>query len=139
MKKSAALVLVFFFIFQVFSPMSFAATESNPYIDAHSASISKPSSNTVRIDFNLITTGYMDYLGANTVVLYKDGQVIKTFSRFNPLYTSSMVTTNTDVFYGHLSYTNASSGTYFAEVNFFASDEAGSGSAVFTTSTITIP
>ena len=139
MKKTAALFLVFIIIFQGFSPFSYAATESNPYFDAYSSSIGNPSGNTLQIDFNIITTDYMDYLGASTAILYKDGSPLKTYSRYNPLYTSSMVTTNTDVFYGHLSYSNAPAGTYYAEVTFFATNGTGSGSAIFTTSTITIP
>ena len=56
MKKTAALFLVFIIIFQGFSPFSYAATESNPYFDAYSASIGNPSGNTLQINFN-ITSG----------------------------------------------------------------------------------
>lgn len=139
MKKTAALILVCIIFLQVFSPISFAATESNAYITAYGASISKSSTTTLRIDFSVAATNVMGSLGASTITLYKDGSPVKTFSRYNPLYTAYMVTTNTDVFYGHVTYTNASAGTYYAVVSVFASNETGSGSEGCTTGTITIP
>lgn len=139
MKKTVALILCIFFILQAFSPISFAATESNAYISEYGGGISKPSSNTVRIDFYVIATNDMDSLGASTITLYKNGSPVKTFSRYNPLYTANMVTTNSAVFFGHVTYTNAPEGTYYAAVNVFASDGTGTGTEGFTTGNITIP
>lgn len=139
MKKSAALILVFIIILQVFSPISFAATESNAYITAYGASISKPSSTTLRIDFSVAATNVMDYLGATTITLYKDGSPVKTFSRYNPLYTVYMVASNTDIIYGHVTYSNASAGSYYAVVHVFATDGTGTGTESCSTGTITIP
>lgn len=139
MKKSAALILVFVIVLNVFPQIAFAETKSNAYITACGASISKPSSNTVRIDFNVAATDDMSCLGASTVILYKDGSPVKTFSRYDSRYTAYMVTTNSDIFYGHLSYSNASAGTYYAVVYFFATNETGTGYASYITSSITIP
>ncbi|MBQ6273894.1 MAG: hypothetical protein IJK63_06675 [Oscillospiraceae bacterium] len=139
MKKTAALILCIFIFLQAFSPMSFAATESNAYISEYGCGISKPSSNTVRIDFYVIATNNMDSLGASTIYLYRDGSLVKTFSRYNFQYTASMVTTNNYNFFGHVTYTNAPEGTYYAVVNVFASDGTGTGTEGCTTGSITIP
>lgn len=139
MKKTAALILAFILLFQAFSPISFAATESNPYISEYGCGISKPSNNTVQISFYVIATDDMDTLGASRVSLYKDGSLVKTYLWNTPQYTASMVTTNNYNFYGSVTYSNASAGSYYAVVRLFASDGTGTGSESCTTSTITIP
>ena len=139
MKKTAALILALFIVFSTFSPMSFAAIESNAYVASYGGSISKPSSDSVKINFHVFATHYMDSLGASTVTLYKDGSPVKIFSQYNPQYTANMVTTDYYYFYGSVTYTNATAGTYYAVVTVFASDGTGSGSESFTTGTITIP
>ena len=139
MKKTAALFLCFFIFLQAFSPISFAATESNAYVATYGGNISSPSNDSVKISFHVISPHYMDSLGASTVTVYKDGSAVKTFSRYNSQYTANMVTTDNIYFYGSVTYTNASAGTYYAVVTVFASDGTGSGSESFTTGSVTIP
>ena len=119
--------------------MAFAATESNKYISAYGASITNPSGNVVRINFNVTGTNYMSSLGASTIELYENGSLVKTFSRYNPAYTSSMVTTNALYFYSHVTYSGSSGCTYYAIVNVFASDGSGTGTESCSTGSITLP
>lgn len=139
MKKTAALILVFIIIFQAFSPLSFAATESNKYIDSYSASISKASNSTIQVSFNVYGTHYMDSIGSSIIYLYKDGSLFTVFLQSDPQYSANMFTTNALYFYGQVSYSNAPAGTYYAVVCFFASDGTGTGSGTRSTGTITIP
>ena len=139
MKKTAASLLVCIFLIQVFSPMAFAATESNAYINEYGAGLSNPSSNVIQVDFHVYGTGYMSSLGANIIYLYEDGALLAMFSRYNPAYTSYMMATNSYRFFGSISYPAKPGSTYYAIVTFFATDGYGTGTEGCTTGTLTIP
>ena len=138
MKKAVALVLACLVLLS-FSSTAFALKESNAYISRYSALISNPSSGVVRVDFYVYGTGTMSSLGASSIVLYENGVPVKTFSMYDPLYASTMVTTNEDWFYGYVTYSANSGSTYTAYVTVFASDGYGSGSESCTAGSVYIP
>lgn len=139
MKKAAASILVCILIIQVFSPVAFAATKSNAFINEYGAGLTSPSSDTIQVNFYLYGTGYMSSLGATTINLYEDGALLATFSRFNPVYTASMMTTNSYRFFGSISYPAKAGSTYYATVSFFATNSSGTGSEGCSTGNYTMP
>lgn len=139
MKKTAVSLLVCILLIQIFSPLALAATESNAYISEYGAGLSSPSSNVIQVDFHVYGTGYMSSLGSSIIYLYEDGSLLATFSRYNPAYTSYMMTTNSYRFFGSISYPAKPGSTYFAVVGFFATDGSGTGTEGCTTGTLTIP
>lgn len=139
MKKSISLLIVLILLLQVFSVSSLAATESNAYIRKYSALLSNPSSGVVQINFSVYGTALMSSLGAETIELYENGSLVKTFSRYDALYASSMATSNAYSFHGHVSYSGTSGSSYYAIVTVFASDGMGTGYESCTTGSIVLP
>lgn len=138
MKKAVSLILVCLFLLSL-SSGALAATESNAYISRYGAQISITSSGAVRVDFNVYGTDYMNTLGASSIVLYENGLPVKTFSMYDPLYASSLITTNDDWFYGHVTHSANSGSTYIALVTVFASDGTGTGTEACYTGSIMAP
>ncbi len=138
MKRAVALIVVVLILLTCTST-AFAATTSNHYIIRFGAMISSPSSGTVRVDFNVHGRDYMSSIGASSIVLYENGSPVKTFSMYDPLYATDLYTTNTDIFYGHVTYPANSGSTYSAVVSLFASDGSGSGFETCITGDVIIP
>lgn len=139
MKKTAVLVLVCILFLQSFSISAFAGTESNAYISRYSASISNPSNGVVRVNFSVTGTGLMNVLGASYIDLYENGTLVNSFSMYNPLYASSMVTYNDVEFSNHITYPANPGSTYYAVVTLYAANGYGSGTESCATGIVIIP
>ena len=138
-KKTAALILVCIILLQISAPIAFASTESNAYISLYGAGLSSPSSDVIQIDYYLYGTGYMNSLGADYIYLYEDGSLVAFFSRYNPVYSPAMMTTNSYRFFGSVSYPAKAGSTYYATVSFFATNSSGTGTEGCSTGNYTMP
>ena len=139
MKKTVSLLLACVILLQLPAPGAFAATESNAFITEYGAELYSPSSDVIQVDFYLYGTDYMSSLGASMIYLYEDGALLATFSRYNPIYTSVMTTTNSYRFLGSISYPAKAGSTYYAIVSFYATNSSGTGTEGCTTNNYTIP
>ena len=139
MKKTACLIFACVLLFQVLSPVAYAAPATNSQISSYGAYVSNPSGSQVRIDFLVYGTGRMSSIGASTIDLYEDGTLVKTFSNTDPTYYSSMVNTNAYSKLSYVTYSGKAGSTYFAAVYVFATDSNGTGTAGCTTGTVTLP
>lgn len=139
LKKRFIMILVCILLIQSFTPIAYAATQSNKYISKYGAGISNPSNGVVRIDFNVYGTGLMSSIGASSIDLYENGSLVKCFSSTNPIYYSSMVSTSAYSKIGYVTYTANPGSTYYAVVSVFSSNSTGTGTETCTTGSITIP
>lgn len=139
MKKTVALCSVLILFLLVYTNSALAATESNKYISMYYADISNPSSGVIRVEFGVDGTSVMTMLGAQTIDLYENGVLIRSFSRYNAIDAPFMVNTNDQYCYKHVSYPANSGSTYSAVVTVFATNATGTGTETCTTGSITIP
>lgn len=127
MKKLVCAVLCTLMVISVMITPAFAAMESNAYIESYSAQITLKGNGKIRVDFGTHGTGTMDVIGAETILLYENGSLVRTYSKDNLLYSSMLVGTNRWYFYGGVDYNGVAGRTYYAEVKHYAEDSTGSG------------
>ena len=138
MKKQFCFILMSILLLSVFlSPVAFAATKSNLYVDRASSGISITSDGYVRVDFGTWGTGTMTTVGAEKIELYKDGGLVKVFYSSNASYTSSMLGYGVSHFYGYVTFQAAAGSSYHAVVKHYAANSSGSGTETTTTPYIT--
>lgn len=69
----------------------------------------------------------LDKVGAKVIRIYEDGILVKIYSYINPLYTSSLIGTNTWYFFGGVNYQGTAGKTYYAEIIHYGEKSGGSG------------
>lgn len=104
-----------------------AAVQSNKYISRYGSQIVAMGNGVIHVDFNTVGTGVLDVVGAEYIRIYEDGHLVKIYSYINPLYTSSLVATNTWYFYGGVNYQGTAGKTYYAVIVHYGEKNGGSG------------
>ena len=104
-----------------------AAIQSNKYISRYGGQIVAAGNGVIHVDFNTVGTGVLDVVGAEYIRIYENGNLVKVYSYINPLYTSSMVATNTWIFYGGVNYQGTPGKTYYAVIVHYGEKSGGSG------------
>ena len=133
MRKTISGVLCALIIIVNCSVPAHASMESNAYISRFGGQITAQGNGVVRVDFNTWGTGMMDKIGAQFIRIYEDGQLVKTFSCYNPLYSASMIKTNYWFFYGGVDYQGTAGKTYYAEIVHYGEKNGGSDTQVLQT------
>lgn len=118
------------------TPTAYAAEESNKYISSYSSAITLEGNGRIKINFSTYGTGYMDDIGASTIVLYENGSVVKTYSGYNVLYSSTMFGHSTYYFYGYVYYDGTAGKSYYAVIVHYAGDSTGHDTEGSITSTV---
>lgn len=102
---------------------------TNDYIILNSASISAESGK-VTVTFSITGTGTMTTIGASTIKIYTaSGTLVKTYY--------SQYGYNLMKYSGSVTYIGTSGTKYYAVVKFYAANSSGSGTATYTTGTVT--
>lgn len=104
-----------------------ATVQSNKYISQYGSQIVARGNGVVHVDFHTVGTGVLDVVGAEYIRIYENGYLVKTFSYINPLYSSSMVGTNTWFFFGGVDYQGTAGKTYYAQIVHYGEKSGGSG------------
>jgi hypothetical protein len=109
-----------------------AAARASDYIETYSASISR-SGTTVTVNYAIIGTGSMTSIGASSIVIYRNGVSVATFSypTVSALRSSNTFTHDSNVY-----YTGTSGNTYYAVITFYAGNSSGSDTRTITTSSV---
>jgi hypothetical protein len=137
MKRTLALILCLSLLFvAACMPTAFAATESNKYISSYSSAITLEGNGKIKINFSTFGTDYMDDIGATTILLYENGTIVKTYSAYNPLYSSTMLAHTRYYFYGYVYYDGTVGDTYYAVIVHYAGDSTGHGTEVSATADV---
>lgn len=127
MRKVASSILCLIMIVSVCLVPAHASVQSNKYISQYGSQIVAKGNGVVHVDFHTVGTGYLDVVGAEYISIYENGNLVKTYSYINPLYTSSMVGTNTWYFFGGVDYQGTAGKTYYAEIIHYGEKSGGSG------------
>ena len=104
-----------------------AAMQSNAYISRYGGKVTAVGNGIIHVDFNTVGTGMLDKVGAKYIRIYENGNWVKTYSYINPLYTSSMMGTNTWFFYGGVDYQGTAGNTYYAQIIHYGEKNGGYG------------
>ena len=137
MKRTFALFLCLSLLLAVACiPTAYAAEESNKYISSYGSAITTEGNGRIKINFNTYGTGYMDDIGATTILLYENGTIVKTYSAYNALYSSTMLGHSTYYFYGYVYYDGNAGDSYYAVIVHYAGDSTGHGTEGSITSTV---
>lgn len=117
--STVALVLA---LVMCISPLASAAVYSSDYIIASGASISKVSSGTVRIRFDVTGKSRVNEVGAEEIVVYEssDGNTWTPRKTFYSSTTPGMITYGKISTSSSVTYTGHSGYYYYAEVTVYA-------------------
>ncbi len=133
MRKTISGVLCALIIIVNCSVPAHASMESNAYIFSFGGQITAKGNGVVHVDFNTWGMDVLDTIGAKYIRIYEDGNWVKTFSCYNPLYTASMVRTNHWCFYGGVDYQGTAGKTYYAVIVHYGEKDGGSDIEVLQT------
>ena len=138
MKRTLRIAICLVFVFALASSsVAYALTESNAYLSSWNGAVSVANDGTVTVNFGTHGTGCMDKIGASQISLYENGQFIKYYSAYNPLYNATMMGTNDYDFYGYVTYAGTKGNTYRAYITHYAELDGGSGTESMWTSSVT--
>ena len=134
MKRFLSIVILVLVIFNsALVTVSHATMEASDYLSAYCVYIDN-SGNTISINYEVIGTGKMDYVGVTQIYLYErvdsnsDWSLVQTYLSSNPSYTSTMLGTNTSMKMDNVDYSGNSSYQYKAYVTVYAEKNGGSDS-----------
>ena len=127
MRKVVSGFLCALMIFSTCLIPAHASVQSNKYISQYGSQIVASGNGVVHVDFHTVGTGVMDTVGAKYIFIYENGHLVKTYSYINPLYTSSLVGTNTWYFFGGVNYQGTAGNTYYAEIVHYSAKSGGNG------------
>ena len=134
MKRFLSVVVLVLVIFNfTLVTVSHATMEASDYLTAYCVDISN-SGNTISVNFEVIGTGKMDYVGVTQIYLYErvdsnsSWSLVETYLSSNPTYTSTMLGTNTAFKLDNVDYSGNSSYQYKAYVTVYAEKNGGSDS-----------
>lgn len=128
-KKAARIIALIIALTLLLASTAFAAVNASDYINATSAWITRDG-NTVEIDFWIVGTDVMDQIGVKYIYLYeKNGyswNLVKTFAYTNPIYSATLMDSNTGAHAGYVTYSGSASKNYYADCRFYAEKDGGS-------------
>ncbi len=127
MRKAISGFLCALMILSICLVPTHAAVQSNAYISRYGGKVTAVGNGVIHVDFNTVGTGMLDKVGAKYIRIYEDGYLVKTYSYINPLYASSMMGTNTWLFYGGVDYQGTAGKTYYAVILHYGEKDGGSG------------
>jgi hypothetical protein len=134
MKRFLSIVILVLVIFNsALVTVSHATMEASDYLSAYCVYIDN-SGNTISINYEVIGTGKMDYVGVTQIYLYErvdsnsDWSLVQTYLSSNPSYTSTMLGTNTSMKMDNVDYSGNLSYQYKAYVTVYAEKNGGSDS-----------
>lgn len=127
MRRVVSVFLCAIMLFTVPIVPAHAAVQSNKYISRYGGQIVASGNGVVHVDFHTVGTGVLDVVGAEYIYIYENSHLVKVFSYINPLYTSSMVGTNTWYFFGGVDYQGTAGNTYYAIIVHYGEKNGGSG------------
>ena len=137
MKRTFLVILCVALLFSLScAPYAYAATVSNKYISSYSGAITLEGNGRIKINFSTFGTDYMDDIGASSIILYENGTVVKSYSGWNPTYSSTMFGHNRWFFYGYVYYDGNVGDTYYAVIIHYAGDSSGHGTEGLQTSSV---
>jgi len=127
MRKAISGFLCVLIILSVCLVPAQAAVQSNKYISRYGSQIVASGNGVVHVDFHTVGTGILDKVGAKYIRIYENGYLVKTYSYINPLYSSSLIGTNTWYFFGGVDYQGTAGKSYYAEIIHYGEKSGGSG------------
>ena len=137
-KKISKITLVFLVAVFALSAVSFAAEyRSNEYIRYCDAYMISSGNGNVNINFTVYGTGEMVNIGVVRVQFFKsNGTLADTIEYVDPGY-SNMMGYNRYTYSSTIPWQGTPGQSYYAEVNFFASDYTGGDGEIYTTNIVT--
>ena len=129
-KRITRVLLVIIILSLLLSTAAFATMEASHYLQYYNAYIMK-SGNTINVYFDVQGTRIMDKVGVTEIYLYErensstSWTLVQTFLSTDPTYSSTMMGTNMNYKYDHVSYSGSSSYQYKAYVTFYAEKDGG--------------
>lgn len=128
-KKSFRVLALVIALTLLLSTAAFAAINASAYITATNAFITR-NGNTVEVDFWIVGTDTMDQIGIKYIYLYeKNGyswNLVKTFAYTNPIYSATLMDSNTGAHAGYVTYSGSAYKNYYADCRFYAEKDGGS-------------
>lgn len=128
-KKIVRIIAIVLTCLFMLSTVAFAAINASEYISATSAWITLDG-NTVKVHFSIIGADIMDQIGVKYIYLYEKNGITwslkKAFNYNDVLYASTMMTTNTAMHSGNVSYAGSADKQYYATCWFYAEKNGGS-------------
>lgn len=128
-KKAARIIALIIALTLLLASTAFAAVNASDYINATSAWITRDG-NTVEVNFWIVGTDTMDQIGVKYIYLYeKNGyswNLVKTFAYTNPIYSATLMDSNTGAHAAYVTYSGYASKSYYAECRFYAEKDGGS-------------
>lgn len=128
-KKAARIIALIIALTLLLASTAFAAVNASDYINATSAWITRDG-NTVEVNFWIVGTDIMDQIGVKYIYLYeKNGyswNLVKSFAYTNPIYSATLMDSNTGAHAGYVTYSGSASKSYFAKCYFYAEKDGGS-------------
>ncbi len=130
-------IIIILVLALMLSMAAFASMEASQYLTYYNAYISR-SGNTVKVNFEVVGTGVMDYIGATEIYLYEKTStygswtLVQTYLSTDPAYYSTMIDTNAGGYDNYVTYSGNSSYQYKASVTIYAEKNGGSDSRTVT-------
>lgn len=128
-RKTTRIIALIIALMLMLSTVAFASMTASEYINATSAWITRDG-NTVEVNFYIIGTGTMDQIGLTCVDLYESvpngWDLVKTFDCTDSQYHDAMLTLNSGLHAGYLTYSGSASKSYYATCYFYAEKNGGS-------------
>ncbi len=128
-KKTIRIIALIIVLTMLLSTVAFAGTNASAYIAATNAFITRDG-NTVEVDFWIVGTDTMDQIGVKYIYLYeKNGyswNLVKTFAYTNPIYSATLMDSNTGAHAGYVTYSGSAYKNYYADCRFYAEKNGGS-------------
>lgn len=128
-KRMIRVFTLIFALVLLLSTVAFAAMNASDYIAATSAGISR-NGNTVSVNFYIVGTGPMDYVGLKYIYLYEMNDniwsLVKTYNYTDPIYAAALMDSNSNAKSGSVSYSGSAGKQYYASCWFYAEKNGGS-------------
>lgn len=131
MRKRITIALLFILVLSLLlSTTTFAAMDASNYLQYYNAYFIT-SGNTINVYFDVQGTRIMDKVGVTEIYLYERDNsssswtLVHTYLSTDPMYSSTMMGTNMNYKYDHVSYAGSSSKQYTAYVTFYAEKNGG--------------
>lgn len=137
-KRIISTVALILALVTLMAPMASAAVYSSDYISFCSASITKSSSGTVKVTFNVGGKIGVNEVGAKKVVIYEspDNQTWTLKKTFSSSTTPSMITYDVRSASSNVTYTGQAGYYYYAVVTIYAGTDGTGDTDVLTTNSV---
>lgn len=120
------------------SVAALAAEQASDYISAKGGGIIPTGGGEMVIEFSVIATGMMDELGASSVYIYNEDDVLEDSIHCTDPGCSDMMTTDDYSWDGEVYWEGVSGERYYAVITFYAKDSTGDDYRSYTTSTVRV-